>query len=732
MKKLTKVIFIIALLAMVVLPLSAKKTMNVSWEWLLSDPDVTAYRYQLNGEAEDGWTVVDGKTSVYTATGLDPYSDYTLYLQCSYDGINWSESASSTAYALLKLEEETPVVETAPQEAVVEEAPVEAEETPVEAVFYIYGFGVSNRWTKSSFESTTLDDGLLTSDDVLGFIQYEARKYPEVVSLVEYKLIDNGFVLTYDEGLFDVAALLPQYRADITEYVTSLLSSFAESLEEAVEEAVEEVVDALVEEDVEETILEEKFSYRGFKADLKLYSTYGIIVLPEGTTEDDVADAASLLVMKYPEASFVTYVFDDGVLTVYYPEITAEYVSSLYPVLKDEAEWYIDQILAMLAEKVEEEAPAEEVVSAPLYSDTLTYKGVTSTITVDNTWATLTMPEGMSSADVEAVASLVAAKYSPEASLVTYSIDGDTVKLTYPEQTDEFLLSVLEVLRVEAMTFIDRLEKLNAPAPLEEVKPVETAPAEEAKPVETAHVEEAKPVKTTPVEEVKPVETTPVVEAKPVETTPVDEVKTPSAPSAVTAVPLKDSPKAEAVKATFNMGLKGGFEWGFGSVTTDGFSKTPTFYPFASLTLEGQNLVHFGAFGLGVRSDFSAVFIPQSKDITSNPDNVWGYDFTLDLKLMSYVNVSFTKFYFGVGVGYSAATNGYTSAHSSSSKIFTGVNGSVGLNTAWALTGVLGVQFNLGNVVTLSAEGYARWFFDNGGKLGTLNTVAAVGLGVSF
>ena len=115
MKKLSKVIFIIALLAMVILPLSAAKAMNVSWQWLLSDPDVTAYRYQLNGEVEDGWTVVDGKTDTYSATDLDPYQDYTLYLQCSYDGINWSESATSTAYALLQHEEvvaeEKPVVE---------------------------------------------------------------------------------------------------------------------------------------------------------------------------------------------------------------------------------------------------------------------------------------------------------------------------------------------------------------------------------------------------------------------------------------------------------------------------------------------------------------------------------------------------------------------------------------------------------------------------------------------
>lgn len=550
MKKLTKVIFIIALLAMVVLPLSARKAMNVSWEWLLSDPDVTAYRYQLNGEAEDGWTVVDGKTSAYTATGLDPYSDYTLYLQCSYDGINWSESASSTAYALLKLEEEAPAVEA---------APVEAEETAEETVFYVYGFGISNRWTKSSFESVTLDDGLLTSDDVLGFIQYEAAKYPAFVNSVYYSLIDNGFSLTYEEGSVDVASLLPQYRADITEYIDSLLVSLAETVEETVAEAVETALDSLVE---------------------------------------------------------------------------------------------------------------------------------------------------------EAVAAMIVAAYPDEASLVTYSIDGDTVTLTYPETSDEFLLGALDVLRKEAMALIDRIEAAKPVSSAE--APVEVSPAAEVK------AEEAPAAKS---EEIPaPAESEKALEAP--------------APVAVEAAPVKetkkDSPKADAVRASFNMGLNGGLEWGMGKVMTEGMAKTPTIYPFVSLTLEGQNLVHFGAFGLGLRSDVSAVFIPESRNMSSNPTNVWGYDATADLKLMAYINASFGKFYLGAGAGYSAASDGFTSVHSKDQRILEGVGGGVGFNTAFALTGVLGVQFNLGKTVTLSAEGYARWFFDNPGKLDTLTVAATVGLGVRF
>ena len=724
MKKLTKVIFIIALLAMVVLPLSARKAMNVSWEWLLSDPEVTAYRYQLNGEADDGWTVVDGNTSVYTATGLDPYSDYTLYLQCSYDGINWSESASSTAYALLQLEVETPVEE-------------EIVETVESTVFYVSGFGIENEWTKSSFKSTTLDKGLLTSDDVLGFIQYEAAKYPEFASGVYYTLIDDGFELTYEEGKLDIASLIPVYRADITEYVDGLLASAVEEVEDVIASAAEAVLEAVVEAAAEEPVFAESFNYRGITSDLTVYGTHATVTLPEGTDVSVIENAASLLLAKYPEASYVTYSLENDTVTLYYPEITGEYASSLYPVIKDEAEWYIDQLLgevvaaeeaaveeAVIVEAVEEEtAAAEEETVSYVYADTLTYRGVTSTIVVDNTWATATVPEGMSKEDLEAVAHMIVIKYPAESSLVVYSFDGETVTLTYPESSDEFLLAALEVLRKDAIALIDMIEDSKVETVVSS-EPVEAAPVAEEKKVETAVVEPAAEEK----KEEAAVE--PVAEEKKEEKADVP------APVTVDAVAVKeekkDSPKAVNVKASFNMNLNAGFEWGYGKVVSKGASKTPTIYPFVSMSFEGQNLLHVGIFGFGVRSDISAVFIPESKTLASNPTKIWGFDATVDLKLMAYVNTNICKFYLGAGIGYSAASNKFTSVHSETARILVGVGGGEGFNTAFAITGVAGVQFNIGSMFTLSAEGYSRFFFDMPGKLDTLNIAATVGFGVKF
>ncbi len=146
MQRIKKLVIVLLAVFFVGLAPLAAAEMTVSWEWLLDDPDVTAYRYQLGGEDPDNWTVVSADTNTYEVTGLDPYQSYTLYLQRTYDGVMWSASASSTAEAILvapeaptvtaepAVVEEAPAVEEpAPVEAVVEEAPAVVEEVPVAA-----------------------------------------------------------------------------------------------------------------------------------------------------------------------------------------------------------------------------------------------------------------------------------------------------------------------------------------------------------------------------------------------------------------------------------------------------------------------------------------------------------------------------------------------------------------------------------------------------------------------
>lgn len=120
---------------LVLLPIMAFATeVVITWEWMLDDPQVTGFRYQLNGEDPDSWEIVDGMTSSAVIENLDGTQAHTLYLQQTYDGINWSPSAISTAPALV---EEEPMLEAEAVEEVeaeVVEPEIIAEETQVAEV----------------------------------------------------------------------------------------------------------------------------------------------------------------------------------------------------------------------------------------------------------------------------------------------------------------------------------------------------------------------------------------------------------------------------------------------------------------------------------------------------------------------------------------------------------------------------------------------------------------------
>ncbi len=217
MKKFTKVIFITALFMLVLLPLTAARTMSVTWNWVLSDPDIKEYRYQMNGEDASLWTVVDGRTSSCTLDGLDPYSDYTLYLQASYDGVSWSLSAAKTVNAPLSLEVEESV--KSEETAVEEEAPVVLEND-----FSVLGYVVHNTYSGAVFTSQT-DKNIVLKSDILGFVDYEVGKYDYLLSAVMVNSISDGeMTLTVPEGL-DFEFYMAEYKKEIEEYVASLFTS---------------------------------------------------------------------------------------------------------------------------------------------------------------------------------------------------------------------------------------------------------------------------------------------------------------------------------------------------------------------------------------------------------------------------------------------------------------------------------------------------------------------------
>ena len=82
------------------------KPVMMNWVWELENPKVTTVRYQVDGENPNKWIVVDSSVTSYTAEGLDGTQTYTLYIQQSYDGQNFSESSKLVSEAIYSAEAE--------------------------------------------------------------------------------------------------------------------------------------------------------------------------------------------------------------------------------------------------------------------------------------------------------------------------------------------------------------------------------------------------------------------------------------------------------------------------------------------------------------------------------------------------------------------------------------------------------------------------------------------------
>ena len=369
MKKLSKVLLFIAIVLCISLPLSAAKMMNVTWQWLLNDPYVTSYRYQIDGENEDGWTVVSADTDKYVAVGLDPYKDYTLYLQCTYDGNVWSESAKSTAYALLEYVEVPTVVE---EPVVVEEAPVEV--APIisgSAEFDVFGFVVNNSWNDGEFTAQTAINGILTENDVRGFALYEIEKYGSFLTdNVSVEFIADGLKLSFPKDI-DPSQYISVFKSDIEEYVSTLFAPVEEVEEEVkVAEVVPETADFTV------------FGYKVLNSWVP--GTFTSVTETKGLlSESDVKGFVEYEIGKYGdfllENVAIKYVADGFVLT--YPEAVdpAAYISQY----KSDIEEYVSTLFAPVEEVVEEPATEEVKVEEPVVEEPTVPTAPSAPVAVD-------------------------------------------------------------------------------------------------------------------------------------------------------------------------------------------------------------------------------------------------------------------------------------------------------------------------------------------------------------
>lgn len=410
--------------------------------------------------------------------------------------------------------------------------------------------------------------------DIVDFFANVVEAFPFVKDYVTYSIPEDGtLVLTYPSEVVDTTyekvEVLAYLDDAVTEYADAILGSFLNALDSTTEEAVA-TEETTAEEDV--PVFASIFTYKGITSNIIAYSDYALISIPAGVTEDDINAIAAELVAAYPEASVVTYALDDANIVLTYPEQSDAFVLAAVTQLESDARWLIDQLTPATEEVAIAEVKTEE--EAPLFSTIFTYKGVTSYVVAYSDHALISIPDGVTEADINTIASELVAAY-PIAKAVTYHVEDNNIVLTYPEENGDFIASAVTQLESDARWLIDQLTPATeevAVAKVEEVAPV----VEEVKeaPVETAKTEEP----------VAPV-VAPEVPASPVETVEV------VAPSAPVAAPV-------AQKESFIKGYTA-------SITATPKANVSSVWekPFV-VGFGGRFALDFGKFSVGVKASY--------------------------------------------------------------------------------------------------------------------------------
>ena len=238
--KTKRLILLIAALFLIVTPLFAAKV-AVTWEWLLSDPDVQYFRYQVGGEDPTKWVVVTSDVTSYEEQGLDGSGSYTLYLQQSYDGIYWSVSASATSMPIVPETpeiEEPSIIEEAPVEEVVIPEPIVVEEPAVEPVYgsiSVYGYPLSWKFVPGTIEITY--PSFVLDEEVEQFIAFTSVNNAQYFDGVFYDIKESGkAVITLSEAASyeDVEFVGTRVIFDLFDFINLLFAPKAEEVEEAV------------------------------------------------------------------------------------------------------------------------------------------------------------------------------------------------------------------------------------------------------------------------------------------------------------------------------------------------------------------------------------------------------------------------------------------------------------------------------------------------------------------
>lgn len=181
-----------------------------------------------------------------------------------------------------------------------------------------------------------------------------------------------------------------------------------------------------------------------------------VVVVPrpenaESRAEDKEVAAAASSEVKKAEVTVETVAVEVAPVKEEEPVVeTTGPVSETVEVTLSSAEEKEEDVVAV--ETSLEEVPVDDGI---YYDFSYSYNGYSSSIVIASTYTSLTIPDTVTADDIAAVAGMISQNYPQESSLITYSISGDTLTLNYPEQTKEYLYSILPVVEAQAKALID-------------------------------------------------------------------------------------------------------------------------------------------------------------------------------------------------------------------------------------------------------------------------------------
>ena len=222
----------------------------------------------------------------------------------------------------------------------------------------------------------------------------------------------------------------------------------------------------------EEPLLTDSFSYKGYESSVEGYSTYALITLPQGPSEDDIRYVMKKALKELGVEGVVTFEVENQSLMIYYPEQNDESLRALYETLVSWLENFIDTLTPVTGAPVVEVSETKSDGEEKPYKVSFSYRGIKTDIEGYLTYTNVYIPLGVTKSDVQGVVSFMLNK-DPDFLLKTFQIDGAKVVFTYSSQSSDKIIETVEALQEYLKAYIDSIFDKAVPTVSEKTEDLE-------------------------------------------------------------------------------------------------------------------------------------------------------------------------------------------------------------------------------------------------------------------